>query len=64
METLRRPVSYTHLVLDEQTQLEKRISKCPEIEVRFNGDVTVLALIDTGAAINGVSEEGLALIHI
>ena len=45
------------LILDEQTQLERRISKCPEIEVKCNGDVTVLALLDTGSAINGISEE-------
>ena len=45
------------LILDEQTQLERRISKCSEIEIKLNGDVTVLALLDTGSAINGLSEE-------
>ena len=47
------------LILDEQTQLERRISKCPEIVIKFNDDVTVNALLDTGSAINGLAEEWL-----
>ena len=45
------------LILDEQTQLEKRISKCPEVVIKFNNEVTVNALIDTGSAINGLAED-------
>ena len=65
------------LILDEQTQLEKRISKCPEVVIKFNNEVTVNALIDTESVINGLAEdwfernkqrlrpyEELSLIHI
>ena len=45
------------LLSDEQTQLERQISKCPEIVIKFNDDITVNALIDTGSAINGLAEE-------
>ena len=45
------------LILDEQTQLERRISKCPEVVIKFNNEVTVNALIDTGGAINRLDED-------
>ena len=34
-----------------------RVLKCPEIIIKFNKNVTVTALIDTGSAVNGLSED-------
>ena len=51
------PVSYTHLDVYKRQEIHRRVLKCPEIIVNFNTNITVTALVDTGSAINGMSEE-------
>ena len=54
---MRRELTY-----EDEIKIEQRISKCQEIIIKFN-NTSVAALVDTGSAINGLSEE-LSLIHI
>ena len=45
------------MIYEDEIKIEKRISKCPEIIIKFNNNISVAALVDTGSAINGLSEE-------
>ena len=45
-----------YLLYDDEEEITQRVLKCPEVIVKFNNDITVLALIDTGCLINGISE--------
>ena len=44
------------LLCDDDEEIVQRIIKCPEITIKFNNDITVQALLDTGSVITGLSE--------
>ena len=48
---LRRELLYA-----DEEEIVQRVLKCAEIIIKFNKNVTVSALIDTGSAVNGLSE--------
>ena len=41
---------------DDDGIINKQILKCPEITIKFNNDIIVQALLDTGCLVNGLSE--------
>ena len=45
------------LLHEYDEDITKQILKCPEILIQFNNNIKVLALVDTGSVINGLSEE-------
>ena len=45
------------LLHEYDEDITKQILKCPEVLIKFNDNIQVLALIDTGSVINGLSEE-------
>ena len=44
------------LLCDDKEESIQPMLKCPEITITFNGNITVSALVDTGSAVNGLSE--------
>ena len=44
-------------IYEDEIKIEQRISKCPEIIIKFNNNISVAALVDIGSAINGLYEE-------
>ena len=44
------------LLQEDDEIINKQVLKCPEITIKFNNDIIVQALLDTGCLINGLSE--------
>ena len=44
------------MLCDDDEEIVQRIIKCPDITIKFNNDITVQALLDTGSIIAGLSE--------
>ena len=55
-DSILLPDLRNYLLYDDEEEITQRVIKCPEVIVKFNNDITVLALIDTGCLINGISE--------